>query len=48
MVDVVSSVYYGHNDKLKIVTQYTHRLLTVTKLKESIALKKSHNINVLL
>ena len=48
MVDVVSSVYYGHNDKLKIVTHYTHRLFTVTKLKESIALKKSHNINVLL
>jgi len=44
MVDAVSSVYYGHYDKLKIVTQYTHRLFTVT----SIALKKSHNINVLL
>jgi len=34
MVDVVSSVYYGHYDKLKIVTQYTHRLFTVTKLKK--------------
>ena len=32
MVDVVSSIYYGHNDKLKIVTKYTHRLFTVTKL----------------
>jgi len=34
MVDVVSSVYYGHHDKLKMVTQYTHRLFTVTKLKK--------------
>ena len=41
MVDVVSSVYYGHYDKLKAVTQYAHRLFTITKFKKvSIALKK--------
>ena len=26
MVDVVSSVYYGHYDKLKAVTQYTQAI----------------------